>query len=338
MALCRVAIAGFGAVGRATAGLLLDRRARYRDVHGVEVRLVAVCASRAGRVDPAGLEAERFGDLEPGLSGPDVIEASGADVLIEAGPSDHRMGGPGLAYLERALSGGRDAIVISKGALVRDGARLRGFARRSGATIKVSGAAGAALPTIDLLDHNLLGCEVLGVEGVLNATTNYLLDAMMARGVGFGAALREAQAGGFAESDPRDDVEGWDTARKLVILAGFGLGAELAIGDLEVRGIQTVTEEQIAGWRDGGLVPKLVGRLWRDEAGAFRGGVGVEAYPLTDPLARLPGKTKAIRVKTDGMGEIVAIGCGAEPLATASAALKDFEHILASRAGRPRLV
>lgn len=185
----RVAIAGFGGVGRATASLLLSRRARYRQVYGVDIRLVAVCRSRAGLSDDRGLGEDQLGALEDGLSGPAFIEASGADLLIEAGPSDFRTGGPGLGYIRSALSAGRDTIVVSKGALVHSGIALRQLARRSAALLKLSGAAAAALPTIDLVDHSLKGCTVLKVEGILNATTNYLLDAMI---VGCGVITTDA--------------------------------------------------------------------------------------------------------------------------------------------------
>lgn len=326
----KVAIAGFGSVGRATASLLLSRRARYHQVYGADIRLVAVCGSRAGVRDDHGLEEQKLGALEGGLSGPSFIEASRADVLIEAGPSDFRTGGPGLGYIRSALSVGRDTIVISKGALVHSGKELRELARRSGALMKLSGAAAAALPTIDLVNHSLKGCTVLEVEGILNATTNYLLDAMMKRGIGFDAALREAQLGGFAESDPRNDTEGWDTASKLLILANFGLDADLTMDDLTVEGIQSVTEERIKAWRREGLVPKLVGSLARADS-TFRAAVGIRTYPLADPFANICGKDKAIRIVTDAMGETIAIGSGKEPLATAAAALKDLEHILTVR-------
>ncbi|TBF43399.1 homoserine dehydrogenase (plasmid) [Rhizobium leguminosarum] len=331
MRVVRVAIAGFGGVGRATASLLLSRRARYRQVYGVDIRLVAVCGSRAGLSDNRGLGEDQLGALEDGLSGPAFIEASGADLLIEAGPSDFRTGGPGLGYIRSALSAGHDTIVVSKGALVHSGIELRQLARRSGALLKLSGAAAAALPTIDLVDHSLKGCTVLKVEGILNATTNYLLDAMMTRGIGFDAALREAQLGGFAETDPRNDTEGWDTACKLLILANFGLDADLTMNDLTVEGIQSVSGERIEAWRREGLVPKLVGSLtWAD--GTFKAAVGIKAYPLADPLANIRGKDKAIRIVTDAMGETIAIGSGKEPLATAAAALKDLEHVLTARA------
>ncbi|WP_111414759.1 homoserine dehydrogenase [Billgrantia lactosivorans] len=334
MHVIRVAIAGFGGVGRATANLLLSRREAYRQVYRADVRLVAICGSRSGMMDAKGIEADRFDSLEPGLSGPDFIEASGADILIEAGPSDYRTGGPGLAYIRSALSAGRDTIVISKGALVHSGRELRALAQVSGAMLKLSGAAAAALPTIDLLEHSLKGCRVLEVEGILNATTNFLLDAMTRRGLGYDEALRQAQAGGFAEADPRNDTEGWDTASKLLIITNFGLGAELTIDDLAVEGIQSVTRERIEAWHAQGLVPKLVGHLTNSN-GEIRARVGIRTYPLDDPLANVSGKDKAIRITTDAMGETVAIGAGKEPLATAAAALKDFEHILMARCGRP---
>ena len=329
----KVAIAGFGGVGRATADLLLSRRERYRQVYGVDVRLVAVCGSRAGLADANGLQANQLDALQAGLSGPDFVMASGADVLIEAGPSDFRSGEPGLAYLRTALSAGQDCIVISKGALVHSGRQLRELAQASGAMLKLSGAAAAALPTLDLLDHSLAGCKVLAIEGILNATTNYLLDAMSTQGLGFDAALREAQAGGFAEADPRNDTEGWDTACKLLLLANFGLGADLTMDDLVVEGIQSVTAERIEAWREKGLVPKLVGSLTRAD-GAIRASVGIKTYPLSDPFAHVSGKSKAIRISSDAMGETLAIGCGVEPIATAAAALKDLEHILMARAAR----
>jgi homoserine dehydrogenase len=328
----KIAIAGFGGVGRATAGLLLSRRTRYREVYQADVLLVAVCGSRSGLADAEGLEEEQLDALQDGFSGPDFIADSGADIVIEAGPSDFRSGGPGLVYIRSALSAGRDAVVISKGALVHSGKELRELARETRAMLKLSGAAAAALPTIDLVEHSLKGCAVLEVEGILNATTNYLLDAMMARGIGFDEALREAQIGGFAEADPRNDTEGWDTACKLLIFANFGLGADLAMDDLTVEGIQSVCAERIDTWRGQGLVPKLVGHLSRVN-GATRAQVGIRTYPLADPFANIRGKDKAIRIVTDAMGTTLAIGSGKEPLATAAAALKDLEHILVARMG-----
>jgi len=325
-----VAIAGFGGVGRAVAGLLLARRNRYRSLYDVDVRLAAVCGSRAGLSSTDGLELQDFDRLIEGRSGPDFLMAARPDVLIEAGPSNFRTGSPGHGYIGSALDAGIHAIVISKGALVFDGKGLQDRARKTGAFLKVSGATAAALPTIDLLNHNLKGCEFIRIEGILNATTNFLLSAMMDDGMSFVDALAKAQQGGFAESDPRNDTEGWDTAAKVLILANFGLDAGLTMDNIAVDGIQNVTDAQVKAWKDAKLVPKLIGSIVRND-GIYSAKVGVKALPASDVFSQVAGKSKAIRITTDTMGEIVAIGSGAEPMATASAALKDFEHIVMAR-------
>lgn len=323
----RVAIAGFGGVGRATASLLLARRERYLRQYGVDVRLVAICGSKAGLFNPDGLEEVHFNQQQKGQTGTEFILQSGADVVIEAGPSNFRTGNPGYTYIQSALTAKRDVIAISKGALVFDGPGLRALAVESGATLKISGATAAALPTIDLLQYNLMGCEVLKIEGILNATTNFLLDAMMQKGSSFDQALGDAQAAGFAESDSSYDTQGWDTACKLLILANFGLGANLTIDDLSIEGIEHVTASRINQWREQNLVPKLVGVLSR-QANGYKASVGIQALTKDDPLSLVAGNNKAIRISTDVMGDVIAIGGNSGPTATAAAALKDLEHIL----------
>lgn len=322
-----VAITGFGGVGRAVADLLLARRARYADRYGADVRLTGVRRSRAASVDRHGLSP---GDWDPAApAGDDFLDAADAHVLIEAGPSDFRTGGPGYGHMKAALSAGRHVVAISKGALVYDGPGLKALAARHGARLKISGATAAALPTIDLIEHDLAGCEILSIEGVLNATSNLLLTEMMDRDVSLADALAAAQDAGFAEADPSLDVEGWDAASKLLILVNFGLGASLTMADLSVGGIQHVTLADIHGWRAAGLSPRLVAHAARTD-GTLRAGVELRTYPVTDPFALVRGKTKAIRIVTDAMGEIVATSLAAEPGATAAAALKDLEHIIAA--------
>lgn len=322
-----VVIAGVGGVGRKVADLLRVRREHYAEVYGVDLRLVAVCGSRAGRTNPEGLSADDLDQLISGQCGPDFLLSAQPDILIEAGPTDIRTGQPGWDYIGQALDRGVHVVVISKGALVVDGKGLRARADANGATLKVSGATAAALPTIDLLEYGLLGCEIQGLEGILNATTNYLLGAMADDGLSLDEAIREAQRRGMAESDPAKDVEGWDTAAKLLILANFGIGLDLSLDNIVVEGMQHVTRQTIDEWRAAGKVPKLIGRLYLED-GVFRASVRVEAVAHDDVFALVTGKTKALRIHTDVMGDIVSIGSASEPTATAAAALKDLEHIL----------
>lgn len=322
----RVAIAGFGGIGRSAAEMMLLRRARYREVYGVDLRLVAVGNSKVGAQRKDGLELTDLDDLRDGLTGPQVLLDARPHVLIEAGPSDYETGQPACGYIGAALDRGVHVIVVSKGALVREGFQLRDRALKSGVLFKFSGACGAALPTIDLLQHGLAGCRINAIEGVLNASTNRLLE-LMCNGQSLEAAIETARGEGIMEGDPRKDIEGWDTAAKLLILANLGLGLRLDLSDLHVSGIQDVTPDHIASWRADGRVPKLVGRVSLEGGGPVAT-VAVEAVARDDLFATAHGSNKAFRVHTAEMGPITTIGCGPEPVATAAAALKDLEHIL----------
>jgi homoserine dehydrogenase len=220
------------------------------------------------------------------------------------------------------------AIAISKGALIFDLPGLRALAAANGVALKFSGATAAALPTVDLIEHNLAGCRVLKIEGIFTATTNYVLSRMM-DGVALPDAVAQAQQLGMAEPDPRFDMEGWETACKIVLIANAALDANLALNDVERQGIDRVTQRDIDGWKAAGVVPKLVGEIVPGEHGVSAA-VTLRTYPHDHPFAQVGAKMKAIMVQTDAMGEVVAM-CRTSPLATAAAALKDFEHILMKR-------
>lgn len=328
-----LAITGFGHIGRSVAELLWQRQAGYRDRHGVDVQLVAVCGASGGLHAPQGLSRAQALDTRarvPGLTGQGFLARVGADVLIEAGPTDVETGGAGHGYIRDALGMGMHAVVISKGALVFDYAGLAALAAEQQVQLKISGATSALLPTIDLLQYNLAGCRIVELEGILTGTTNFVLSRLMA-GAELSAAVREAQALGMAEPDPRFDTEGWDTACKINILANAAFGAGLALKDVVRCGIDRVSPADTAAWRAAGVVPKLVGRIV-NRADGVRASVELRTYPPGHPFANVSAGMKAIRVETDAMGEIVVIGSSG-PLATAAAALKDLEHLL-MRTGR----
>lgn len=325
-----VAITGFGNVGRHVAEMLELRRGRYGERFGIDVRITGVCGSTAGLVDSNGLSAERLQDrpaFTPGLSGDLFMSAVTADILIDAGPSDYRTGGASLTYLYDALRRNMHTLVVSKGALVTDLRNLRHLAATNGVSIRFSGAAAAALPTVDLIEHNLAGAKVLAIEAVLTGTTNFILNEMLQGGLDLHEALRLAQEKGIAEPDPAFDIDGWDTASKLIIIANSALGLDLELDSLPRQGIRSVSNVDVEQWRARGVAPRLVGFVDL-QTGSVRAGVELREFPKIHPFASLQGSMKAIRVLTEEMGELTVLGGASSTAATAAAVLKDLDHVL----------
>jgi len=327
-------LTGFGTVGKQVAKLLEQRQARYREQYGADVRLVGVARSSGGIYDKEGLAhtaLDAFGaagrTADTAFSGLDFLQACQGDVLIEAGPSDFSTGGAGLAYIRHALEQGMHAIAVSKGALVTDYVNLSALALKRGVCLKISGATAAALPTIDLLQYNLAGCQIHAVEGVFTGTANFVLTSMMEEGISSEEAIVRAQRLGIAEPDPAFDLDGWDTACKVTILANAAFGAQLTLADVPRMSVREVSRDQLEGWKRAGLTPKLLGSI-RKTAEGVRAFVELQAVDSTHPFASVKGTTKAIRVETDVMGELLVVGGKSDPVAAAAAALKDLEHIL----------
>ncbi|ANH67223.1 homoserine dehydrogenase [Mitsuaria sp. 7] len=330
MSRLNIAITGFGGIGRKVAELLSARAERYQRHYGLDVRIVGVCGSSAGLIDETGLGLDALSDragYTPGLTGDTFIGQVPADLLIEASPTDFRTGGAALGYLRTALRRQMHVIAISKGALVHDFPGLQALASRQGLALKVSGAAGSAMPIVDLVQYNLAGCEVSSLAAIVTGTTNIILSEMMDRECDFADALAEAQRLGVAESDPTLDTHGWDTACKIAILCSAAFGDVIDVQAMKRQGIDHVTLDDVRRWKSQGVVPRLVGRVDRS-AGVCEASVGIELCGPDHPFAQAHGRTKAVHVVTDLMGDLTLVGGGSSPYGTAAAALKDLEHIL----------
>ncbi|WP_447506273.1 homoserine dehydrogenase [Acinetobacter pittii] len=325
-----VAICGFGRIGQQIAELLLNRSTYYKQKYQIDAHLVGVCKSSSGLIDQEGLQAAKWLDktqYQAGLTEQKFLEQVQADVIIETGPSDYVTGGKGLFYLNYALTHSMNAIAVSKGALVVEGKKLINLAHQHNKKLFFSGATAAALPTVDLFEYNLAGCQILEIEGVFTGTTNFILNDMLQHECAFTASLEKAQAKGIAEPDSSFDVDGWDTAAKITILANTVLGADIKIQDIPRQGISHVTAEHIRDWKKENLLPRLVGFIDIKNQ-QIRTGVELRLVPANHPFAHLQGSNKCIRVLTQEMDELVVSGGASAPLATAAAALKDFELML----------
>ncbi len=333
-------LTGYGNVGKAFVRLLAEKHEDCRTRYGLEFDLAGIVRKSgawvAGKIGaffslagPAPIPMESAPGWVPGKSLSEVFDyferLGKKGALVECTPSDWRTGTPQLAYLHEAFDRGWHVAAASKGALVVDFKNLRDKAWSRNLSLKFSGATAAALPTLDVATMSLAGARILGFEGILTGTTNYIL-TRLEQGLSFDEALEEAQAKGIAEPDPSMDIDGWDTACKLLLIANAAVGTKFTIKDIAVEGIRKVTARTIQEARASGNSLKLLG--WLSEvAGVYRAEVGLVPVPPSHPLYRLTGTSKGIVFRTDTMGQVAVTDGKSDPRATAAALLKDVINI-----------
>ncbi len=338
----RFFLAGLGAVGRRFLGLALSQGELLAARYGLCLVPVGAADSSGAALAAAGLDSARIVALKearqgvasypgaghPGLAVREALAAAQADLLVEATPTNLHDAQPGLGLIADALARGLPVVTASKGPLVLAYQSLSATAARTGARLAFSAAVAGGLPTVNLGRRDLAGSTVLRVEGIFNSTTNYILTSMAEAGVSFAEALAEAQRRGIAEADPSLDVDGWDAAAKLVIVANSVLGRPTALSDLEVTGIRSVTPEHLAQAGREGHVLKLLALAERVD-GDYRLTVRPTALEAGHPLARLRPWEMGVRYTTDTMGVIYAVIDEPDPLPTAAAVLRDVVDIFA---------
>lgn len=257
-----------------------------------------------------------------------VVDDPGVAVVVEC------IGGLGLAreLVLRAIARGKHVVTANKDLIATEGPWLAQFAARTGASLRYEAAVGGAIPIVRALGGALAGEDVLEIGGVLNGTTNFILDAM-ATGAEYGDALAEAQRLGFAESDPRSDVDGHDAAHKLAILAGLAFRKPSTSPRVARRGIAGISREDVLAGAARGLRLKLVA-VARKSGDAIEAGV-TPAYVREDhPFARPRGAENVVRVVGRGSGPLTFAGFGAGGDATASAVVADVFAALDARESR----
>jgi homoserine dehydrogenase len=329
-------LTGYGNVGKSFVRLLLDKREDCARRYGLDLDLTAVlrrsggwvgqgCEDFESLVGDSSVPLESHSGWKPGLTLAEALSRTPAGVLVECTPSDWKTGAPQLEFLHLALERGWNIAAASKGALVVDFKNLRAKARAQGSALKFSGATAAALPTLDVAVISLAGADILRIDGILTGTTNYIL-GRLEEGMPFETALAEAQAKGIAEPDPSMDIDGWDTACKLLLIANSAADLDLTLKDIKVDGIRNITAADLAKVRAEGKALKLLGRLIWDE-GRYRAEVKAVAVEPSHPLYRLTGTSKGIAFLTDTMGTVAVTDGKSDPRGTAAAVLKDIINI-----------
>lgn len=333
---------GAGNVGRRLMELLVLKEQRLREL-GLDLSLTGVADTSGVAMSPSGLGLQRLVDLKaegkgvaeyprwgrPGVSALEMVQTAKADLLLEAAPANMKDGQPGLACIETALSRGMHVVTADKVPLVLAFPQLMELAQKRGVRLQFDATVAGGLPAVNIGRRDLAAAHVHRLEGILNLTTNYILTRMADDGLSYAEALADAQAAGHAETDSTLDVEGWDAANKLVILAQSVLGQPATLDDVDVEGITQITEEMLRSAASRGKRVKLVATAEEHGDGY---GLSVRCVELeaSHPLAQLGPKQMGIVYHTDISGAIAAAIVEETPVPTAAAMLRDVIDIYSS--------
>ncbi|MDQ1254129.1 MAG: homoserine dehydrogenase [Euryarchaeota archaeon] len=318
-------ILGFGAIGQGVAEVLLMKKEYLKSI-GLEVKVVAVVDSKGATVNPLGVDLadclsrkRESGTVAiENISGADVIRSLEHDLVIETTPTNIVTGGAGLQNMFTAFETGKDVITSNKGPLTLKYRELMEAAKASGSEFRFEATVGGSMPIINLANEVLAGNHIISIKGILNGTCNYILTRMLEERASYTDILAESMELGIAETDPTYDVEGIDTACKLVILANAIFGRNVTYKDVEVTGITKITTEALEMAYERGHVIKLIGEVGREKIQ-----VAPRLVPIKHPLA-VGGTLNIASVYTELAGEITVTGKGAGPIETSSAILSDL--------------
>ncbi|MDZ4017128.1 homoserine dehydrogenase [Pseudomonas sichuanensis] len=333
----KIALVGFGGVNRALAQLIAERNLRWQQELGFGLKIVGVTDLFLGSViDRNGLDAATLAAL-PTSKGAlaqlpqgsaeafneSVIKQSGADIIAEATFTNPKDGEPAATFCRWALEAGKHVVTTNKGPIALHAQALKALAKANGVSFEYEGSVMSGTPVLRMARQTLAGSGLVGFEGILNGTSNYVL-TRMGEGLGFAEAVAKAQELGYAEADPTADVEGHDVRLKVVILANELLGACLQVSDVACSGISAITREDIERAKASGEHWKLIGAARREVDGSVRASVQARLLPGSHPLAGITGATNAIAFETELLGAVTVSGPGAGRIETAFALLSDI--------------
>lgn len=328
----RLVVCGFGTVAQSLAKLLVSRSDDLYAKYGMMPRIVGVFDTKGGIIESSGLDlnklvdikkkygtVRKYSDSKRKLSGLDIINNVDADVLIETTASNYKDAEPGMSHIIAAMKKGMHVITVNKGPLALAFPSLMELATYNHVLLRFSGTVGGGTPILDYAKNSLRGEQITSFAGILNGTTNYIL-TNMAKGMSFAAALKDAKSKGYVEADESLDLDGYDAAAKLVILANWIMGMKVTMPDINRTGIRKVTSADIKNAARKKAAIKLIASCNKDLVVAPR------EVPVDDPLC-VNGTLNAISFTSEHSGTQTIIGRGAGGTETASAILRDLLDI-----------
>ncbi len=311
-----IGLLGLGTVGTSTAEILLDAAGRnplLKEIHIKQVGVNSLDKPRKVKF-PHGVMTT---NLEEIVNDPDI------DIVVEL------LGGlePARSLILKAIASGKHIVTANKAVIARHGDEIFTAANKAGVYVLLEAAVGGGIPIIKPLKQSLGVNRIKRVIGIVNGTTNYILTQMSANGANFADVLAEAQKLGYAEADPTADVDGWDAADKIAILAAIAFGDRIKREDISCEGIRTINATDISYADRLGFVIKLLAISQKSQPDSLEVRVHPTLVPKEHPLANINDVYNAILVEGEPLGQVMFFGPGAGGGATASAVVSDIANI-----------
>jgi len=329
----KIGLIGKGNVGTRFLEILQEKKKALKDNFNLSFKIIGIFEIDGALINEKGIDTEELIDLgvdfrqspywKKGIKAKELIKSLNIDVIIETTWTNPDTGEPALSHIIEALNNGIDVISSNKGPFYLEYNKIKKLAEEKNCIVKYEATVASCVPVLAIRDW--LKNEITGIKAILNGTSNYILSRMSTEGISFDIALKEAQELGIAEADPTLDIEGFDTAGKIVILANELLGWSKTIKDVKIKGISKITPQSIELIKSDGLVIKHLAIAEDNE-------IIVEPRLIErfSPL-NVSGTLNVIELNTKYAGPIVLLGRGAGGYEAASAILNDLINIAQNR-------
>lgn len=338
----RIILVGYGVIGKSVSAVLARRYTEKVADYGLNPKIVAIADLDGAVINPRGLSPEKLETVRqrgfpisadpdfgrPGMPALDVIDSVEAEVVVEVTPVNIKTAEPALSHITKAFKTGKHVVTTNKGPLALAMPALTELAEYNNVCFRFSGTVGGGTPMLEFAKRCLAGDRILNIRGILNGTTNYILTEMSQNRVTFQEALANAQKLGYAEREPSMDVDGFDAACKVVILANWVMNKKITLKDVDRTGVRDVSLQALDEASKKGKTIKLIGGVEDGKAS-----VKPTEIEKDNPLC-VSGVLNAVTFSCELAGEQTIIGRGAGGPETAGAVLRDLlaiRHTLADK-------
>lgn len=323
MATIKAAILGFGTVGQGIYHILNEKKEELRRKLGVEIEVEKILVRDTSVERVPGTKHLLTDSME------DVLSVKGLQVVFEAIVNEE----PAYSYLKSAVQQKCHVVTANKVMFAKRGMELQQLAKENGVFVGFEATVAGGVPVIKTMKNILLVNDISKIQGILNGTTNYMLTKMRTEDWSYDKALTEAQLLGYAEADPFNDVSGQDAFKKLMVLSDLAFGEQPDWSEVEVIGIDSLSESALQEAKDKGLRYRHVAEVEKLADGRIVGKVSPLLVDSNHPLFPIDDVFNAVTMETNYIGTLTLIGPGAGMYPTASVMVEDYAEIIGKRAG-----